>query len=104
LGATVKAKDYFKIRSLRDIVALVLVSAVVSLITFLLAILSDYSVKMFYGQLTMPTDFLLGFYVNIVGGLSAILMMGMVILIILIFSPTLRITLERMFGIDELIK
>ena len=73
--------------------ALFKVSLVIAILIFVTAILSDFSVRMYYGS-TDP-------FIQVLTSLFAIIVIASVILISLLLMPDIRKAILRMFGIAE---
>ena len=73
--------------------ALLKVSFLIACIIFFTAILSEFSVRMYYSS----TDWL----VQIIAGLLAILLITLVIIVLLLWVRDLRGAFLRVFGIEE---
>lgn len=76
-----------------EFLAMFKASFAIATIIFVTAILSDLSVRMYYGS----TDWL----VRIFSGLFAIAAMTVVIMLFLLWIPSTRKAILRMFGFDE---
>lgn len=73
--------------------ALLKVSFLVACIIFFTAILSDFSVRMYYSS----TDW----FVQIIAGLLAILLITLAVIVLLLWVSGLRRAFLRMFGFEE---
>jgi uncharacterized membrane protein YidH (DUF202 family) len=78
----------------RELLALFRVSLIIAVIIFALAILNEFSVRMFYDS-TDP------YFVRFVTGVLAVVMMAIVIMLFLWWIPDARKAILRMFGLDE---
>lgn len=77
----------------REFLVLLQVSLSIAVIIFLTAILSDFSVRMYYSSTL--------WWVQIVSGLIAVVSMTLVIMFFLLWIPSTRKALLRMFGFEE---
>jgi uncharacterized membrane protein required for colicin V production len=77
----------------QEISRVLMTSFIVAIIIFMLAVLSDFSVRMYYSG-TDPTT-------HILGGLLGIGVMTLFIAFVLFFIPDIRKAISRMFGLEK---
>jgi uncharacterized BrkB/YihY/UPF0761 family membrane protein len=77
----------------REFLALFKVALIIGLIIFFTAVLSDFSVRMYYDSTN--------WFVQVVSGIIAIIMIAIFIMILFWWIPDARKAVLRVFGLDE---
>lgn len=83
----VNAKSHFTLQQFWDLLG---ISALISVIIFFSAVLSDFSVKMFYSS-SDPS-------IKVIAGLIGIGLMTLLLMLLFLFIPKLREAFLKIFG------